>query len=160
MLLLHAPHHHAEVLGFYDDRDALGLQHRFQRVADLLGEAFLGLEPAGEHVDDARDLAEADDVLIRDVAHMHLADEGQEMMLAQAVAFDIGDDDHSIGLTGKKRVVHNRFQIFPVAFCQKLKGVCCPLGGFQKPFAFRVFADGLEKIMEQFFHGSIIKRCP
>ena len=148
MLLLHAAHHHAEVLGFHDNSDTLRLQHRFQRIADLLCEAFLGLEPAGEHVDDPWNLAEADDVLVRHVPHMHLADEGKEMMLAEAVAFDIGNNDHSVGLTGEKRLIHDRFQIFAVAFCQKPKGVCCPLGGLLKPFALRVFADGLEKILK------------
>lgn len=101
MLFLHTPHHHAEVLGFEDDRDAFGLENHFESVTDLLREALLRLKSARKHIDNPWDFAEADDVLIWDVPHMHLADEGQEMMLAEAVAFDIGDDDHAVGFAGK-----------------------------------------------------------
>ena len=53
-------HHHAEVGRLDDDADAAGLQHVHDRVGDLVGEPLLHLQPAGEHVHDARGLGEAE----------------------------------------------------------------------------------------------------
>ena len=55
----HAAHHHAEVGGLDHHADARRLQHVHDRVGDLLGEPLLHLQPAREHVDDARELGEA-----------------------------------------------------------------------------------------------------
>ena len=51
----------AQVGRLDDDAHALGLQALHQEVGDLLGQALLDLEPAGVHLDDARDLGQADD---------------------------------------------------------------------------------------------------
>ncbi|TSC97517.1 MAG: hypothetical protein Greene101449_1191 [Candidatus Peregrinibacteria bacterium Greene1014_49] len=159
MLFLHSTHHHAEVLGFEDNSNAFGFQYAFQSITDLLSQALLRLEPAREHVDDPGDLAEADNVFVRHISDVHFADEGEEMVFTEAVALDIGDDHHAIGFAWKERAVDNGLKVFAVTLRQKLKGFRCALGGFQKPFALGVFADGLEERMEELVHNSIIKRC-
>lgn len=69
---MYAAHHHAEMAGFDDDGDALGLQHFGEGESDLFGQAFLDLEAAREHFGDAGELGEADDAAVGDVADVHL----------------------------------------------------------------------------------------
>lgn len=70
--LLDAAHGHAEMRGFHDDGDALGLEDLHDGVGDLLGEALLNLKAAREHLGDAREFGEADDGVGGDVADVHL----------------------------------------------------------------------------------------
>ena len=53
VLLLNAPHHHAQVIGLDDDAHPQRLRRVPYRLGDLLGESLLNLEPAGEHLDHA-----------------------------------------------------------------------------------------------------------
>src|ERR1700694_4516588 len=80
--------------GLDDHADALWLQRGLQRVADLGGEALLHLETAGEHVDTARNLAQAEDAPVGDIGDVCLAEERQEMMLAEAVHLDVSHHHH------------------------------------------------------------------
>ena len=50
--------------------------------------------PAREDVNGARDLADADDAPLRDVADVRLAVEGEEVVLAERVEGDVLEDDH------------------------------------------------------------------
>ena len=81
VLFFDAAHHHAEVGAAHDDADALGAGDVLDGMGDLFGEALLDLEAAGEAIDDAGDLAEADDVAVGDVADVATSVEGQEMVL-------------------------------------------------------------------------------
>ena len=63
----HAAHRCAQVRRLDDDAHAERLQPLHEQVRDLLGEALLDLEAAGVHVDDARDLGQADDAAVGDV---------------------------------------------------------------------------------------------
>lgn len=95
-LLFDSSHDHAEVRGFDDDADAARLEEGIERIADLLSESFLDLEPAGIHVDDPWDFAEADRMFGRQITDMHFAHEGEEVMLAERVELDIFDDHHPL----------------------------------------------------------------
>ena len=79
----------------------------FSRIVfgDLIGQPLLHLEPAAEHVDQPRDLAQADDLRARDVGDVALPEERQQMMLAQAVEVDVLDDHHLAIIDGEQRVV-------------------------------------------------------
>jgi hypothetical protein len=143
MLLLHAPHHHTKMLGFEDNGDTFGFEDGFQGIADLLCEALLRLQSPRKHIDDPGDLAEADDVFIRHVTDVYLADKWQEMVFAEAIALDIGDDDHAVGFGRKHRAIDNGLEILAVAFCEELERFGSTLGGFEEPCTLRVFADDL-----------------
>jgi hypothetical protein len=56
ILLLHAPHHHAEVLRLDHDADAIGADALLDRVRNLIGQPFLDLEPTREVIDHPRQL--------------------------------------------------------------------------------------------------------
>jgi hypothetical protein len=78
MLLFDAAHHHAEVAGFADHADALGLQHFVMRFGHLVRQALLQLQAAREHVHDARDFAQPDHFILRQIGHVHGAEERQQ----------------------------------------------------------------------------------
>ena len=61
---------------------------------DLMREPLLHLQPSREDIDQPRNLAEADHPLLRDVGDVALAEERQQVMLAQAVEVDVLDDHH------------------------------------------------------------------
>src|SRR5690606_3801698 len=77
VLLLHASHHHAQVVRLADHPHTLRLQHIPHRLRDLLRHPFLDLQPAREHLHDARQLRQTHDLPVRDVRHVHLAEERQ-----------------------------------------------------------------------------------
>ena len=77
-----------------DDADALRLEHVVDRAGDLLGEPLLHLEPPREHLDDARQLAQPDDLAVRDVGDVRLAEERQHVVLAQRVELDVAHHHH------------------------------------------------------------------
>ena len=81
-MFLDAAGHHAEVFGFDYDADAVGVEVFFEGFGDLLGEAFLVLEAAGEVFDDAWEFGEADDFFLRDVADCDGAEEWEHVVFA------------------------------------------------------------------------------
>src|SRR5271168_1020643 len=96
MLLLDTAHHHAEVLRFENHGDALRMNGVGDGVTDLRGEALLHLESAGEDVYEAGDLAESNDLPVRDVGDVGFAKEGKQVMLAHGEELDVLDDDHLV----------------------------------------------------------------
>jgi hypothetical protein len=56
---------------------------------DLLRELFLNLQTSRDHVDNARHLRQSEYTPVRQVAHVTLPDEGQQMVLAQGVHLDV-----------------------------------------------------------------------
>src|SRR5882672_3556883 len=66
--LVHAARGHALVHAFHDDAHAARLEHALDAMRDLRGERLLHLEPSRERLDHARELADADDLAIRQVA--------------------------------------------------------------------------------------------
>ena len=98
--------HHAHpacVQGFHED------------AGDLRGETLLDLQPMRETIDDARDLGEADDRRVRNVGDVGMAEERQQVVLAQRVQLDVLHGDHLVRFGGKHRVRQLRGRIESVA---------------------------------------------
>ncbi len=66
----HAAHFRAEMMRFQIDGDSVRLEHRLQGVGDLLTDAFLHRNALGKQAHQSRQLGNADDVLVRYVAHV------------------------------------------------------------------------------------------
>ena len=84
--------------GWIFSRDGLG---------DLVGHPLLQLQPAREDVDQPRNLAEADHLAVRDVGDVALAEERQQVMLAQAVEVDVAHDHHLAIIDAEQRAVQH-----------------------------------------------------
>ena len=59
-------------------------------------QALLHLEPPAEDLHDPRDLGEADDLPVRDVGDVGLPDEGEHVVLAEAVDLDVADQHRKL----------------------------------------------------------------
>src|SRR5581483_10609857 len=70
VLLAHAAHLRAEMLGLDMDCDAVWLHQRDERVRDLHAQAFLDREAAREQAHEPGQLRDADDLLVRDVSNV------------------------------------------------------------------------------------------
>jgi hypothetical protein len=77
---------------------------------------------------------------------MGLADEGQQVMFAQRVQLDVGDDDHFIVVGGEQRAVDDLFQVLFIAVTQVLHGLGRALGGVEQAFAVGVFTEADEDL--------------
>ena len=73
VLFFHAPHGHAKVKRFNDDRHPQRLQRLLEASGDLVSQSLLHLKPPGEHIDDPGDLAESDDPALGNVRHVAFA---------------------------------------------------------------------------------------
>lgn len=70
--LLNASHDHAQVAGFHDNSNALGLEDFHNGVGNVLGQAFLDLEASRKHFGNAGKLRKANDGIAGNIANVHL----------------------------------------------------------------------------------------
>lgn len=81
--LPYSAHLRAQMRRLQMDRNTVRLQDLLQRFGELTADALLHREPAGEQPHQPGQLGQPDYVLVRDVADIRLADEGQAVMLAE-----------------------------------------------------------------------------
>src|SRR5690606_18791536 len=91
-------HGHAQVLGLDHHHDAPGVQGAVDLVGHLDGQALLHLGPAGVGVDQAGKLGQAGDAAVGpgDVGDVRLADERDEVVLAEALHGDVPHHHHLV----------------------------------------------------------------
>ena len=77
---------------------------------------------------------------------MRATDERQHMVLAQAVEFDIADNDHLIVIHVKKRFIDHCNRIRAVTGQQFLKHARNPFRRFYQSLPFRVLADSFQHL--------------
>ena len=146
------------MLALDHDHHAQRIEVLLQRVRDLVGEALLHLQAAREHIHDARNLAQADHLVTRDVGDMRLADERQHVMFAHRVVLDISHDDHfTLAVFHlEHRAVDDRLDVLTVAFEQLIVHLGDPVRRAQQAIPVGVFAhlqqDQAHRIFD-FFAG-------
>ena len=95
-LLLDATHLDAHVLSLDHHDSAKGIEGLLEAIANLLGQVLLHLQTVGEDVHHARYLAESYDVAIGNIGHVHLAEEGQNVVFAKGIELDVLDHHHLV----------------------------------------------------------------
>ena len=78
--LADAPHLGAEVISFKIHGHPVRTQHRLQGIGDLLPDALLHREALGKQAHQARELGNADDLLVRDISHVGMPMKREGMM--------------------------------------------------------------------------------
>jgi hypothetical protein len=73
--------------------------------------SLLQLQAAGKDVDEPRDLAQPNHAPIRNIGDVTLAEERQQVVLAQAVEVDVPDDDHLVIIDAEQRAVEHFIDI-------------------------------------------------
>src|SRR6185503_17898530 len=152
VLLLDAAHRHAQVRRLDDHRHAQRMQFRLERLGNLGGQPLLHLQPAGKDIDDAWDLAQADHAAVRNVSHVALAEERQQVMLAEAVHIDVAHDHHLVVLDGEQRAVDDVIDVGAITAREKAERLLNPARGLDEPLAFRILAERLQQLADEFLH--------
>src|ERR1700694_1729739 len=146
MLLFHAAHLHAEMAGFDNHADTLRSNFFLDGLRDLAGHALLNLQAARKHVDHAGDLAEAQDTLVRQIGHVGLAEERQQVVFAEAEEFDVLHDDHLVVGHTESRAVQYMVQVQVVTAGQILESFLEALRRFSQAFAIGILSDDLDDL--------------
>ena len=71
-----------------------GLSSSIRVLATWGGDPFLDLQAPGEHVNQAGNLADPHNTLVRDIGHIGPAKKGQDVMLTHRKEIDVFDDNH------------------------------------------------------------------
>src|SRR5271166_769530 len=87
--LVYAARRHALMNGVDDDAYAARLQHVVDACGDLRGELLLDLEAARIAFDHAREFADSDDAVGRQVADVRPSDDGRHVMFAKRLEIDV-----------------------------------------------------------------------
>ena len=82
--------------GVDDHADTARLEHHVDAVGDLRGQFLLHLEAPRIRIDDTRELADADDLVGRQVADMGAADDRRHVVFAERFEFDVAQHDHLV----------------------------------------------------------------
>jgi len=141
VLLFNAPHHHAEMLSFDDDTDALSADELLKRRGNLLGHAFLDLQAASVNFHQARKFGKADDFLFRQIGNVAFAEEREHVMFAEAVKIDVFNNHHFIGSGFKQGVVQNGFWMLMIAAGKESKSFADATRRAPKAIALGVFSE-------------------
>src|ERR1700691_762198 len=83
ILFLDSTHHHAQVAGFNHHAHALRRNRFLNRIGNLPRQPFLHLQAARKYFNQARNLAQPDDLPLGNIGHMHTPKKRQHVMLAQ-----------------------------------------------------------------------------
>src|SRR5688572_10070465 len=156
ILLLDAAHGHAQMGRLDDDRDAERLELLHQRLGDLRREPLLHLQPAREDVDDAGDLAQPDDLAVRNVGHVAFAEERQQVMLAEAVHVDVAHHHHFIVGNVEERAVDDFVHVRAVPARQKAERLLDATRRLGEALAVGVLTKRGEQLADKIGHGSVL----
>ncbi len=129
------------MLGLDHNGHAPGAGHLLDRLGDFAGEVFLDLQAAGIHVDDPRDLGQAQHLAVGQIGDMRLADEWQHVVFAQRVQLDVLHQHHFAVVGAEQRAVGDFLQRLLVALAQILHGFGGALGCIEQTFAGNVLAE-------------------
>jgi hypothetical protein len=135
VLFFDTTHRHAQMRGFHHDGDAERPNFFPNRFRDLIGEAFLHLQAAGEDVDQARNLAQADYTPLRNIGDVTLPEKRQQMMLAKTVEVDVFDDHHLVIIDAEERIVEDGVDICGIAARQEVERLFHSFRCVEQPFA-------------------------
>ncbi len=149
VLFFHSPHHHAKMSGFDHNADTMGIELRAQCFSDLHGQPFLNLQTPGEHVDDPRDLAQTDHLLVGQVADMDSTKKRQQVMFAHAEKVDVFDDNHFVIVDREQRTVQEVIDITLVSLRHKGQGFGHALRRLEKPIPTGFLTEGEEHLRDQ-----------
>src|ERR1051326_6039305 len=107
MLLFNAAHHHAQVSRLNHHANALRIDSVLNGLSDLHRQTFLHLQAAGKDIDEARNLAQAQDLAVWDISDMNLAEKRKHVVLAEAEHLNVFHDHHFVIWHVKERALQD-----------------------------------------------------
>src|ERR1700722_4617154 len=146
VLLLHPPHHHAQVPGLDHHAHSLGINRILNGIGDLPCKPLLHLQAPGKDLHQPGYLAQADHLALRDVGHVDLAEKRQHVMLAKRENLDISHDHHLVVVHIEQSAAQNLRRILAVTLSEKSHRLRRPGGRFQQAITLRVFAQTSDQL--------------
>src|SRR6476646_2711356 len=132
MLLFNAAHHYAKMARLNDHANALRVNSVLNSFRKLYRKSLLYLQAAGKDIDQPGNLAQPQDLAIRDISHMDLAEKRQQMVLAEAKHFNVFNDDHFVVRHVKKRALQDLVGVLLIALGEILQRLLHTLRRSQK----------------------------
>jgi cytochrome c biogenesis protein CcmG, thiol:disulfide interchange protein DsbE len=129
--------------------DSLWRDGLLDAFCDLQGEAFLHLQAAREDIYQTRNLAEAYHFTIGDICDVHLAEEREQVVLAQTEHLHVFYDDHLVVLFSEECATQDLLRVFLISLGEKLERLRHPLGRAQQALALRVFTQAQQHLSRQ-----------
>ena len=123
-----------------DHAHALRFDRFVNGVGNLTCEPLLYLQPPREDLDQAGNLAQPDYLSFGNISHMHLAEEGQHVMLAEREDLDVLDDHHLVVVFVEERAAQDRRRILSVPLGQEGHRLLNPAWSGQQSVAAGVLA--------------------
>ena len=139
--LLHSPDLHTRVVSFNHDSYPERFQRLLDGIPDLDSQPLLHLQPSGVILDHTGNLAQSCNRSVGDISHMGLSYEGQHVVLAHGVQFDIPHKDHLLVFFLKKGRPDNLYAVVSIPLSKELKGLCDPLRCLLKSLPIRILAN-------------------
>src|SRR5438552_6762102 len=141
VLFFHAAHLHAEMARFDDHADTLRRNLFLNGFSDLAGHALLDLQAPREHVHQAGHFAQPNHFFARQIGHVGLAEERQQVMLAQTEKLDVLDQHHFVVAHAERRAVEQMVGVLVIAAGQEAQRLLVALRRLAQALAIRIFAD-------------------
>lgn len=138
VVFFYAAYHSAHVLSFQHHRHATWVENILNEMGNLLRHALLYLQTVGEHIHDARDFGEADDLTGRNVGDMCVTEKGQHVVFAQAGKLDVADDHHIVIVHVEYRIVYEFGRVGAVAIQHFFVHFGDAVGRVEQPFAVNI----------------------
>ena len=110
-------------------------------IGDLAAEVFLDLQAARIHVDNPRNLRQAQHFAAWDIRHMRLADKRQQVVFAQRVQLDVLDQHHFAVVGAEQGTVGDFFQRLFIAAAKVLHCLGGTLWRVEQALAGNVLAE-------------------
>ena len=140
--------------------DTLRLQHLFNRVGDLRGQAFLDLKPLGISLNDPRKFGDTHDADIGDIGNPGAADDWRDVMFAVTFKWNTAENDHLvIAVCLFEGLLKYKFRVLAIAGKIFLKGTNQTTGSFPKAVTIRVFANPAKDLAERMLDLQLRRYC-
>src|SRR5690606_33589355 len=144
---------HAAMAGLDHDGDALRMEVFPDAVGDFGSETFLHLQAAGETVEHAGELGNADHAVGRQIGDRSLADDRRHMMFAVALKRDIPEqDDLVVAADFLEHAAEMDRGILPVAETVFLPRPRHALGRIEQALARRIIASPTDQSADRLLH--------
>src|ERR1019366_7603989 len=156
VLLLHSPHHHAEVPRFADHSHSHRIDDLLDGLRHFLRQPLLYLQPPRKGVHNPRNLAQPDHFRLGQVRYVHLAEERQHVVLAHAEELDVPHNHHLVVFHVVQRAVYQLADVHLVAARQEFEGLVHAFRGFLQAFALRIFHQHRQHFLHQRSHVRLL----
>src|ERR1700721_3201788 len=126
-------------------------------IRDLACHALLHLQTPREDFNQTSNLAEPDNLALRNIRHVYLAKKRQHVVLAERKHLYIFHDDHLVVVHIKERAAQDFAGVFLITLRQKCQGFFYTLWRRKQSIALRVFSNATQNLAIQLLSAGLFE---